>query len=138
MLSLASREKNILGWAGTICLFLILPVKLLRHLDGDSMAQVIDIVPSLLGPPGVFFLMLSSGGKLGRLSSLQAALITGALALGLEFLQLIPRPGLLARIRYTFDVLDLLASLFSLVVAYLIVQLIVRKPDPSGPNKPTN
>lgn len=102
------------------------------------MAQVIDIVPSLLGPPGVFFLMLSSGGKLGRLSSLQAALITGALALGLEFLQLIPRPGLLARIRYTFDVLDLLASLFSLVVAYLIVQLIVRKPDPSGPNKPTN
>ena len=95
MAPVSAGNKNILGWAGTLCLLLILPVKMLRFFDGTGMALAIGVAPSILGPPGVLFLLLSSTGRLARLVPLQATLIAGTVAVGLELLQLLPRPGLL-------------------------------------------
>ena len=119
---MSARNRNLLGWAGTLCLLLIIPIKLLRLFAGANMALVIGIAPSILGPPGFLFLLLSSTGRLSRLTLLQTTLIAGAVAVGLELLQLLPRPGILARVRYTFDYLDLAASLLSLVVAYFVIR----------------
>jgi len=127
----SAKKKTILGLAGTLCLLLIIPIKLLRFLDGASMTLAVGIAPSILGPPGLLFLLLSSTGRLSHLTLFRATLIAGTVAVGLEFLQLVPRPGLLARARYTFDTLDLIASLLSLAAAYFVVRWIVRKPEPT-------
>ena len=127
MTPVSAKNKNILGWAGTLCLLLILPIKLLRLYCGESMALAIGIAPSILGPPGLLFLLLSSTGRLANLTPLRATLGAGAVAVGLEFLQLLPRPGILARVKYTFDYLDLIASLLSLAVAYCFVRWLIQR-----------
>lgn len=115
------KNKNLLGRLGTVCLFLILPIKLLRFVTAVNMPLIIGVAPSILGSSGLLFLLLSSTGRLSRLTPLRAAFIAGAVAVGLEFLQLVPRPGILARVRYTFDYLDLAASLSSIVVTYFVI-----------------
>ena len=128
---IGTRNRKLLGWTGTLCLLLIIPIKLLRLWTGTEMTLVIGVAPSLLGPPGFLFLLLSSTGRLSRITPLRATFIAGAVAVGLELLQLIPRPGILARVRYTFDPLDLLASLLSLAVAYSVTRRLIRKPVPA-------
>ncbi len=64
--------------------------------------------------------MLSGSGKLSRLTHRQVAILVIVIALGLEFAQLLPRPGILAKVHYTFDWLDILASLLSISVSYLV------------------
>jgi len=95
------------------------------------MSLAIGIAPSILGPPGILFLLLSSTGRLSHLTPFRATLIAGTVAMVLEFLQLVPRPGLLARARYTFDILDLIASLLSLVAAYFVARWVAGKPEPA-------
>jgi hypothetical protein len=124
------NDKNLLGWIGTACLLLILPIKLLRFLDEVDMPLIIGVAPSILGPAGLLFLLLSSTGRLSRLTPLQAALMAGVVAILLEVVQLLPRPGILARVRYTFDYLDLVASLLSLVAAYIVIWGITRRSEP--------
>ena len=131
---IGTRQRNLLGWLGTACLFLILPIKLLRHVAADDLALIIGIVPSLLGPPGLLFLLLSSTGRRSRLTLPRATLIAGAVAVGLELLQLLPRPGILARVHYTFDSLDLASSLLSLLVGYLVARRIARGSGPAEPS----
>jgi len=121
------RIKYLFGWIGAICLLLIIPVKAILWVDIGFIKTIIGIVPSFLGPTGLFFLLLSSTGKLSRLTLIQAWIITGIVALGLEFAQLLPRPGILARVKYTFDWLDIITSLISLVIAYLIARFLINK-----------
>jgi len=121
------KVKRLYGWIRTICLLLIIPVKAIRWVDIGANKTMIGVAPSFLGPAGLFFLILSSTGKLSRLTLIQASIVAGVIALGLEFAQLLPRPGILARVKYTFDWLDVVTSLISLVIAYLITRLIITK-----------
>jgi uncharacterized membrane protein len=88
---------------------------------------LIGIAPSLLGPIGLLFFILSSSGKLSRLTLIQVTLLVTFIALGLEFVQLIPRPGILAKVHYTFDWFDILASLTSVLIGYLVALFITKK-----------
>jgi len=119
------RVKRVFGWIGTILLLLIIPVKVVRWVDLGVNRIIIDIAPSFFGPAGLLFLILSSTKRLSRLTLIQAMMITGVIALGLEFAQHIPRPGILAKVRYTFDWLDIITTIISLVVAYLVAQFII-------------
>jgi hypothetical protein len=126
------RKRRSLGWLGTVCLLLIIPIKLVRLAPTNTLSLAIDIAPSILGPPGLLFLLLSSTGKLSRFSLLQTTLLATAIALGLEFAQLLPRPGLLAYVRYTFDPLDLGASLLSIAVAYGVGRVMIGQTSAPG------
>lgn len=119
----ASRNRLVCGWIGAVCLLLIIPIKLLRIFTSTGAIPAVGFAPSILGPPGLLFLLLSSTGRLSRLTLTQTTLLVGAIAVVLEFMQLLPRPGILARVSYTFDPLDLAASLCSLVIAYGIIRL---------------
>jgi len=124
---ISARNRNLLGWSGSLLLLLIILIKLLRLSAGANMTLVLGVAPSILGPPGFLFLLLSSTGRLARLTPLQVTFIAGIVAVGLEFLQLLPRPGILARVRYTFDYLDLAASVLSLLLAYFAIRKIIRE-----------
>ena len=123
------RTKLLFGWLGTICLLMIIPVKAIRWVDMSSaITMVISIAPSILGPAGLLFLLLSSSSpRLTRLTLLQTTLLVGAIAAGLEFIQLIPRPGILEKVYYTFDWLDIAATFFSVSIGYVVARLISNK-----------
>ena len=119
--------KRLFGWIGTISLVLIIPVKAMRWMDETLALKILtDIAPSVLGPAGLLFLMLSTSGRLARLSLLQTTLLVGVIALGFEFAQLLPRPGILAKLYYTFDWLDVIASLLSIIIGYVFARVIIR------------
>jgi len=119
-----SRERQALGCVGATLLLLIIPVKLLRYSSAAGSVAV-GVAPSLLGPSGLLFLLLSSPGRLSRLTVAQAATLVGAISVGLELVQLLPRPGILDRVRYTFDVLDLLATLAAVGVSSVIASMVL-------------
>jgi len=119
-----SRERHTLGYVGAVLLLLIIPVKLLRYSSGAGSVAV-GVAPSLLGPSGLFFLLLSSAGRLSRLTVAQMAILVGAISVGLELVQRLPRPGILQRVRYTFDVLDLLATLAAVGVSSVIAKVVL-------------
>ena len=120
------RQHRLHGWLGTGCLLLILVVKAVRWTDTGAVTTLVGVAPSLLGPAGLLFLLRSSAGRLGRMSLLRTTILVGAVALALEFAQLLPRPGVLARVRYTFDWLDVAATLLSTAIAYFVVRFISR------------
>jgi hypothetical protein len=117
------RKRRLFGWIGAVCLFLIIPIKLLRLYTSAGATPGVGVAPSIFGPLGLLFLLLSSTGRLSRLTLTQMTLLVGTITVGLEFMQLLPRPGILARVSYTFDPLDLAASLCSLVIAYCIIRI---------------
>ena len=122
------NAKRLFGWIGLICLLLIIPVKAIRLVDeSTSNTLLVGVAPSLLGPGGLFFLMLSGSGKLSRLPQLQVAILVAVIALGLEFAQLLPRPGILATVHYTFDWHDIFASVLSIYVSYLVASNMTKK-----------
>jgi hypothetical protein len=97
-------EKNsvkiFFGWLGTIILLLIIPLKVFRFFGISYLSKlIIGIAPSLLGPAGLLFLILSSKSKHFNLSIIQSSILVSLLAIGLEFAQLLPRPGFLKYIR---------------------------------------
>jgi len=117
------KVKILFGWFGTIILLLIIPIKVFRFLGINYISQlVIGIAPSFLGPAGLLFLILSSKSKHLNLSIIQSAILVSLIALGLEFLQLLPRPGIFKYIHYTFDWLDIISSLISVIIAYFIAK----------------
>jgi len=87
----------------------------------------VGIAPSLLGPAGFLFLILSSSGRLSRLPLVQITILVALIALGLEFAQLIPRPGILEYVRFTFDWLDVIASGVSAGMGYFVARILIRK-----------
>jgi hypothetical protein len=118
------RRREVLGYVGAALLLLIIPVKLLRYWPTTGLILV-AVAPSLLGPSGVFFLLFSSPGRLSKLTLVQMAVLIGAISVGLELAQLLPRPGILAMVRYTFDVLDLLATILSVSASAVIAGLVL-------------
>ena len=124
----SNRISKLFGWIGTILLLLIIPIKLFRFLEINYLVTIfIGITPSILGTAGLLFLVLSSVGKLSKLTLLQKTILVGCIALGLEFAQLLPRPEILEHIHYTFYWLDVFSSLVSLVIAYFIAKYIIQK-----------
>jgi len=115
----SARTRQRFGWMGTVCLLAIIPTKLLRVAD-TSGSLAIGVAPSLLGPAGLLFLLLSGSGRLSKLNLVQQTFLVGTLALVLELLQLCPRPGFLRYVHYTFDYLDLIASVLSVAAAYAV------------------
>lgn len=88
--------------------------------------MIVGITPSILGLAGLLFLLLSSSSpRPARLTLIQTTFLVGAIGLGLEFIQLVPRPGILARVHYTFDWLDVAATLFSVAVGYVVARLLI-------------
>jgi hypothetical protein len=85
----------------------------------------VGIAPSLLGPAGLLFLILSSSGRLSRLTLMQISFLVAVIAFGLEFIQLIPRSGILAKVHYTFDWLDIIASGVSVCLSYAVARFII-------------
>jgi hypothetical protein len=121
------RVKILFGWLGTIILLLIIPIKLFRFFEIGYLSQlIIGIAPSLLGPAGLLFLLLSSKSKHLNLSTIQSAILVSLIALGLEFAQLLPRSGILKYIHYTFDWLDVISSLTSVIIGYLVAQILIK------------
>lgn len=122
-----NRVKILFVWLGTIILLLIIPLKVFRFFEISYYSQlIIGIAPSLLGPAGLLFLILSSRSKHLNLSIIQSAILVSLIAIGLEFAQLLPRPGFLKYIHYTFDWLDIVASLISVLVAYLFAKNLLK------------
>ena len=122
------NAKRLFGWIGLICLLLIVPVKAIRFVDETtSNTLLVGVAPSLLGPAGLFFLMLSGSGQSSRLTQRQVAILVAVIALGLEFAQLLPRPGILAKVHYTFDWLDIVAGALSIYVSYLVAFHMTKK-----------
>jgi len=116
------EAKQTRGWIGVACWLLILPAKGARHFDLGVDSGLIDIAPSVLGPAGLLFVILSNEGRLKDLTLTQAIAIAGAIALAAEFAQLLP----FVRQLYTFDWLDVLATMAALGVAALVSGLIDR------------
>ena len=115
------------GWIGTILLFLIVAVKAFRWTVIPFVnTTFIGIAPSLLGPAGLLFLVLSGSGKLSRLTLLQTTLLVGAISLGLEFAQLLPGPGILGKVKYAFDWLDVAATFVSICAGYSVARLMTK------------
>ncbi len=113
------RTKRLLGWIGAACLLLIIPVKAVRWTDQSLVTStLIGIAPSALGPAGLLFLILSGSGRLSRLTLVQTSVLVAAVALVLEAVQLLPRPGILAKVHFTFDWLDVVATLCSVTVGH--------------------
>ena len=73
------------------------------------------------GDPGV----AAGRGRLSRLTVGRTAVLVGAISVGLEFAQLLPRPGILDRVPYTFDVLDLLATLAAVGISSVIAKAVL-------------
>lgn len=120
------KAKILFGWLGAIILLLIIPIKVFRFHEISYVPQlIIGIAPSLLGPAGLLFLILSSKSKHLNLSIIQSAILVSLIALGLEFAQLLPRPGLFKYIYYTFDWLDVISGLISVIIAYIIAKLLI-------------
>ena len=63
---------------------------------------------------------------MSQLTVTQLGILVGAVSVGLELAQLMPRPGILARAHYTFDVLDLVATVLSVSVAALVAGVVLR------------
>ncbi len=121
------RVKILFGWLGTIILLLLILIKVFRFLEIGYISELlIGIAPSLLGPAGLLFLILSSRSKYLTLSLTQLSIIISLMAIGLEFAQLLPRPGFLKYIHYTFDWLDIISSLTSVIIAYLAAKILIK------------
>ncbi len=123
--SVHDGRRRILRYVGLVLLLLIIPVKLLRY--GSTAGQVwVGVAPSLLGPSGLLLILPSTRGRLSQLTVVQLGLLVVAVSVGLELAQLVPRPGILARVHYTFDVLDLVGSVLSVGAAALVAGLVLR------------
>ena len=132
-----NRAAKLHGWLGALLLLLIIPVKAVRWLGlGSSSAFLVGIAPSLLGPAGLLFLLLSSNPRLTRRSLLRTASVVLVIAVGLEFAQLLPRPGILAKVRYTFDWWDVVASIVSVCAAYGVAFITTEKNPPGRDAEP--
>jgi hypothetical protein len=113
----ASRDlKRMYGWIGIACWLLILPVKVARRFDMGISPEIIGVAPNLLGPAGLMLVILSNERRFARLTTIQAGLMAGIIALGLEFAQILPG----VRRIYRFDWLDVAATLCSLCAGALI------------------
>ena len=128
--AITSKEhKRYFGWIGTFLLLLIIPIKIIRFSDSSIFYLLIDNGPSFLGTSGLFFLFLSSKHKYFNHKIYQLALFTLIISISIELIQLIPRPGILARVIYTFDTRDLIVSVIGLVMSLIFTIYFIKKSE---------
>jgi hypothetical protein len=123
--------NHLFGWMGTVLLLGILPIKFLRILHHTTGDFLIGIAPSVLGPAGLLFLLLSSSGRISRLNLKQVTMLVAVVSLTLELVQALPRRGLLSRVHYTFDYKDLVATIVGVVLAYFVAAGVLRRLRPA-------
>ena len=124
--------KRTYGRIGVVCWLLILPAKFGRYIEVPAARPIVGVIPSLLGPAGLLFVLLSSEGRLGRLSLPQITAIAATVSALLEFAQLLPG---IRRI-YTFDWTDLVASLASVGAAAFVATRLRRRYPMGKPTAP--
>ena len=78
-----------------------------------------------MGSAGLFLILLADKGKLGNMKIYQTLFITVIISILIEFLQLPPRPGILSKISYVFDLNDLVASFAGVVFSFLITVFLI-------------
>ncbi len=113
--------KVLFGWVGSILWLLIIPLKLIRFFHSSILQLLSNNLPSFLGSAGLFLLFLSSKGMVSKLTIYHALILTVCISILVECMQLIPRPGILAKVYYVFDVKDLAASMIGVLFSFLLV-----------------
>lgn len=120
------RIKQVFGWLGASLLLLIIPIKIIRYTEMNYITKlIIDLSPSIFGPAGLLYFVLSACGKWSNRSLLLSTLLVSFTALGLEFVQLLPRPGFLKQLHYTFGWLDVISTIISLILACIIAKVVI-------------
>ena len=124
----SQKAKKVFEYIGLTLWLLIIPIKLNRYFNLGILEALSNNLPSFLGSAGLLLVLLSSKGRLSKLTVVQSILIAITISVIIEFIQLIPRPEILSYINYTFDYLDILLSLIGVALSYLIIlQLHSRK-----------
>lgn len=123
----SERAKKVFGYTGSALWLLIIPIKLSRLLTIKIFEALSNNLPSFLGAAGLFLILLSTKGKLSKLTVVQSALTAISVSIIVEAIQLIPRPGILAYMHYTFDYIDILFGITGVVISYLIIVLLHSK-----------
>jgi len=123
----SQRAKKFFEYIGLTLWFLIIPIKLNRYFDLRIFETLNDNLPSFLGSAGLFLVLLSNKGKLSKLTVVQSVFIAIAISVLIELVQLLPRPGILSYINYTFDFVDILFSLIGVGISYLIILIAYSK-----------
>lgn len=121
------KAKKIFGYIGLILWLLIIPIKLNRYSNLRIIETLIDNLPSFLGAAGLFLVLLSNKGKLSKLTVVKSAIIAIVISVLIELIQLLPRPGILSYVVYTFDYFDTLFSIIGVVIFYMIIVLLHSK-----------
>jgi len=123
----SQRAKKFFEYIGLTLWLLIIPIKLNRYFDLRIFETLNDNLPSFLGSAGLFLVLLSNKGKLSKLTVVQSVFIAIAISVLIELVQLLPRPGILSYINYTFDFVDILFSLIGVGISYLIILIAYSK-----------
>jgi len=106
---------------------LIIPIKIIRYIDSPTIQTISNNTPSFFGSAGLFLILLADRGQFSSIKVYQALLMTLLISVLIECLQLIPRPGILAKIYYVYDLNDLVASFAGVVFSFLVAAFLISK-----------
>ena len=121
----SAKSKVLFSIMGTILWLLIIPIKLFRFTNFDITNTINNNGASFLGSAGLLFMILGSKNRLSALTLSQATIITIIIALSLEFLQLVFQFGVISLPLFRFDILDIVATLFGIFIAYFLSRYII-------------
>lgn len=121
------RLKRIYGRLGAACWLVILPAKLSRYFGSPLSGTFSAAAPSLFGPAGLLLVLLSSEGRLSRLTIPQACFLSAGIGLAVEFAQLAP----VMRRLYRFDWLDVAATIVSAVAGAVLATVLKDRLPPA-------
>jgi len=120
----SQKAKKVFEYIGLTLWLLIIPIKLNRYFNLKIFELLDNNLPSFLGAAGLFLILFSTRGKLSNLTVVHSALLAISVSVIVEAIQLIPRPGILAYVYYTFDYLDILFSIIGVAFSYLVIVLL--------------
>ncbi|OGB68189.1 MAG: hypothetical protein A2Y94_01560 [Caldithrix sp. RBG_13_44_9] len=106
---------------------MIIPIKIIRYIDSPTIQTISNNTPSFFGSAGLFLILLADRGQFSSIKVYQALLMTLLISVLIECLQLIPRPGILAKIYYVYDLNDLVASFAGVVFSFLVAAFLISK-----------
>ena len=121
----SAKSKFLFSIFGSILWLLIIPIKLFRFINIDITNTISNNGASFLGSAGLLFMILGSKSRLSALTLTQATIITIIIALSLEFLQLIFQFGVISLPLFRFDILDIVAALFGIFIAYFLSRYLI-------------
>jgi hypothetical protein len=121
----SEKLKQLFALLGAVLLLLIIPIKIMRYFESPVCQTISNNTPSFLGSAGLFLILLADKGKLGNIKIYQTLFITVIISILIEFLQLLPRPGILSKISYVFDLNDSVASFAGVMFSFLITVFLI-------------